>query len=162
MFAILNPFVATIAAATLAAVSLLISGVLSVISAFAEPHWRSRLPSLVLAAAVLVLGAAILRYPVAGIAALTMLIGLSFLITGVAKIAWAWLHRHDASLWTLVISGALSIFLAFLIYQNVRGGRSDILGIFLGVELMLNGIAFISVGAVGQRIANHVRDSRSA
>ena len=161
VFAILNPFIATVAAATLAALSLVISGGMTIFSSFAEPDWRSRAPSIILAAVAIVLGIAILRHPAAGLAALTMLIGLSFLFSGLAKMAWAWIHRHDASLWPLVVSGVLSLILAYLIYQNVRSGRSDILGVFLGVELMLNGIAFVSVGAVGRRIAKHVGEAKA-
>lgn len=159
VFAILNPGFATRAIVTFAALALALSGALQVIGAFSESDWRARAPSLLLAAAVLILGIAVLRNPAAGIAALTMMVGTLFLLSGVAKLLWGFVHRHDSSFWPLIISGGLSLLLAWLVYQNMAGGRSDILGTFLGVELMLNGLALVAVAALGIRVGRRLQQA---
>lgn len=157
VLAILNPLLATIAAVTLAAAALLLSGVVQLVGAFAEPSWRARLPSLLLAVAVLALGVAVVRHPAAGVTALTLLLAFLFLLSGISKLGWSVMHRRESSFWPLVVSGGLSLLLAWLVWSNVQSGRSDIIGTFLGVELMLNGVALLAVGALGRRVVDRLK-----
>jgi len=157
VLAILNPLAATMAAVTLAAVALVLSGGIQLVGAFFETRWRTRAPSLLSAGAALALGLSILFHPVAGAKALTILMGILLLISGLGKLAWSVSHREDASFWPLLVSGAVSLLLALLVYRHLQGGRSAILGTFLGVELMLNGLALLAVAALGRRVLAEVR-----
>ncbi|WP_164522033.1 DUF308 domain-containing protein [Sphingomonas koreensis] len=76
VLAILNPLATTMAAVTLAALALVLSGAIQFVSGFSEPDWHARAPSLLVAAAALALGLSILFHPVAGARALTILMGL--------------------------------------------------------------------------------------
>lgn len=157
VLAILNPLAATMAAVTLAAVALVLSGGIQLVGAFVEEGWRTRAASLLTAAAALALGLSILFHPVAGAKALTILMGVLFLVSGLGKLVWSFSHRDDSSFWPLLVSGTVSILLALLVYRHLQGGRSAILGTFLGVELMLNGLALLAVAALGRRALAEVR-----
>lgn len=157
VLAILNPLAATMAAVTLAAVALVLSGAIQLAAAFSETEWRARAPSLLTAAAALALGLSILFHPVAGAKALTILMGILLLISGLAKLVWSMSHRRDSSFWPLLFSGLISLLLALLVYRHLADGRSAIIGTFLGVELMLNGLALLAVAALGRRVLAEVR-----
>lgn len=157
VLAILNPLAATMAAVTLAAVALVLSGAIQFAGAFSETGWRTRAPSLLTAAAALALGLSILFHPVAGARALTILMGILLLISGLAKLVWSAAHRRDSSFWPLLLSGLISLLLALLVYRHLAAGRSAIIGTFLGVELMLNGLALLAVAALGRRVLAEVR-----
>jgi len=146
------------AAVTLAAAALVLSGGIQLVGAFSETEWRTRGPSLLTAAAALALGLSILFHPVAGAKALTILMAILLLISGLAKLAWSLSHRNDSSFWLLLVSGFISIFLALLVYRHLQGGRSAIIGTFLGVELMLNGLALLAVAALGRRILARMKE----
>ncbi|PJI87918.1 hypothetical protein DAH66_22105 [Sphingomonas koreensis] len=158
VLAILNPLATTMAAVTLAALALVLSGAIQFVSGFSEPDWHARAPSLLVAAAALALGLSILFHPVAGARALTILMGLLLLLSGLAKLGWSVAHRMDSSFWPLLISGLISLLLALLVYRHIASGRSAIIGIFLGVELMLNGLALLAVAALGRRFLSGARE----
>jgi uncharacterized membrane protein HdeD (DUF308 family) len=157
VLAILNPLAATMAAVTLAAMALILSGGIQLVGAFFEQGWRARAPSLLTAGAALALGLSILFHPVAGAKALTILMGILLLVSGLGKLTWSFSHREDSSFWPLLVSGAVSLLLALLVYRHLQGGRSAILGTFLGIELMLNGLALLAVAALGRRVLAEVR-----
>lgn len=157
VLAILNPLAATMAAVTLAAIALVVSGAIQLVGASLETGWRKRAPSLLTAVAALALGLSILFHPVAGARALTILMGILLLISGLAKLGWSMSHREDASFWPLLVSGAVSLLLALLVYRHLQSGRSAILGTFLGIELMLNGLALLAVAALGRRVLEKAR-----
>lgn len=158
VLAILNPLAATMAAVTLAALALVLSGAIQFVSGFSEPNWRARAPSLLVAVAALALGLSILFHPVAGARALTILMGLLLLLSGLAKLGWSASHRMDSSFWPLLVSGLISLLLALLVYRHIATGRSAIIGTFLGIELMLNGLALLAVAALGRRVLSSTRD----
>lgn len=157
VLAILNPLAATMAAVTLAALALVLSGGIQLVGVCFEKGWRTRAPSLLAAGAALALGLSILFHPVAGAQALTILMGVLLLFSGLGKLVWSFSHRDDSSFWPLLVSGAVSLLLALLVYRHLQGGRSAILGTFLGVELMLNGLALLAVAALGRRVIAEVR-----
>lgn len=156
--AILNPLVATLAAVTLAALALVLSGSSLLAVAVFEKGWRARVPSVLTAVAVLALGLAILLDPSAGAKVLTIFMGISLLMSGLGKLVWSFSHRGDPSFWPLLISGGMSLLLALLVYRHLQSGRSAILGTFLGIELMLNGLALLALAALGQRLLAKLRD----
>src|SRR5690606_6541776 len=120
-------------------------------------EWRTRAPSLLTAAAALALGLSILFHPVTGAKALTILMGLLLLVSGLAKLVWSTAHRRDSSFWPLLLSGLISLLLALLVYRHLAGRRSAIIGTFLGVELVLNGLALLAVAALGRRLVADIK-----
>lgn len=157
LLAVLNPFAASIAAATLAALGLFAAGVGKAAAAIDADGWRERAAPTLAAAALSAISAVVLLRPVAGAGALLTLVGALLLVSGVAKLLWAARRRGDGVFWPALVSGLLSVLLAWFVFADLRAGRIGLLGVLLGVELMLNGMVLMAAGAAARKLARHVR-----
>lgn len=93
----------------------------------------------------LVAGVLFIARPLAGVLSLSILLSAYFLVDGVTKIVNYWSIRHmDGAVWTL-ISGILSLVLAWMMWQNMVTGIAMI-GVVLGVDFIFSGMSLIFLG----------------
>ena len=144
LFALFNPFVATITAEQIAAWFFILSGLLQIVTVFQREGWGSRIWGLVLAAAFLWLGITLLFNPLAGILSLTLVAAIMFLVSGVAKIFFAFATRGSGVFWAVLLSGVISIALAIMVFTNFPQSALVLLGVLLAVELLSTGAALIA------------------
>jgi uncharacterized membrane protein HdeD (DUF308 family) len=142
--ALLNPFAATLAATTLAAWIFVFTGVLQVVGVFQTQGWGARLWGLILALAFLWLGVTILGNPLRGMISLTIVAALMFLASGIAKILFAFRVRGSGYFLWALLSGAVSVILALMVFTNFPQSAAVVLGVLLAVELIATGITLIS------------------
>jgi uncharacterized membrane protein HdeD (DUF308 family) len=145
--ALVLPLAAGIAVSVLFGLTLIVSGVVGLISAYAgRNHADSGLgfASAVIAIAV---GAALLFYPLAGPVMLTILIGAYFLVDGVILIGMALDQRkRGARRWGwLMANGVLDIVLAAVLLLISAVGSAVLVGIFIGVDLILAGVSLLLI-----------------
>jgi uncharacterized membrane protein HdeD (DUF308 family) len=145
ILALASPLVATFVATTIAAWVFIFVGVAQVIGAFsAEGAW-AKIGNILLGALAVFLGFSILQNPLAGALALTTLVGILFLASGVFKLVLAFSVEERRAFWLILISGALSVLLAILIFSNFPYSAATMLGILLGVDLISNGVSLIAM-----------------
>lgn len=83
--------------------------------------------------------------PLAGVLTLSILLSAYFLVDGVTKIVQYWNIRHmKGAIWTLV-SGILSLVLAWMMWQNLITGMAMV-GVVLGVDFIFGGTSLIFLG----------------
>ncbi|MFS4438417.1 HdeD family acid-resistance protein [Paracoccaceae bacterium GXU_MW_L88] len=139
IIALINPFAASLAATTIAAVGFLIVGGVSAWAAWGESWWTVATGIL-----AVLLGLAIMINPIAGMASLTLMVGFLIAMMGGVRIAAAFKMRPNDNWVIVLISGLVSLLLAAMILLNFPASALTILGIFLGIDLMMNGM-FLSV-----------------
>jgi uncharacterized membrane protein HdeD (DUF308 family) len=143
--AVAFPIASTLVAALLVGWTLLISGVLLLIGSFAihgtGPFFGALLSSLISIAA----GAFLLFNPLAGAVALTLLLGVIFMIQGAFEILFAFEMRPHAGWHGMLVSGLASVLMAVLIAIGWPGVSVIVLGILLGVNFLTTGIGYIVV-----------------
>jgi membrane protein HdeD len=145
IMALSNPFAASIAVERLAGWWFLILGVIQVIEAARSETWGGKFWSLLLGIITAFAGISLLWNPIGGLLALTVVLGIVFMGSGAVKVIVG-LRVHDAALkWAVVISGAISLILGFMILSNMPGSAVVALGTLLGVELISNGISAIAL-----------------
>jgi uncharacterized membrane protein HdeD (DUF308 family) len=144
IFALLNPFAATLAATTLAAWVFLFTGVLGLVGLFQTEGWGARLWGLIIALAFLWLGISILANPLQGVLSLTIVAGLMFVATGIAKLLFAFRIRGSGYFVWALLSGAVSLILGVMVFTNFPYSAAVVLGVLLAVELISTGITLIS------------------
>ena len=153
LLALANPRAATLTAEQLAGWAFLILGVLQFIAIFQQRDWSGRIWSLLLAAAFTILGLSLLANPLAGIVSLTITAAVMFLFTGIAKIVMSFSLRDTGAFWPVMLSGAVSLLLAVMIFANFPASVASILGILLAVELISSGASMIALSSVVDRVA---------
>lgn len=146
IFALLNPFPASLAAVRLASWAFLIFGALQVIDAFTAQGWGAKLWSLILGVVAFLIGIDLLTEPLAGLIKLTMVLGVLFLVSGAFKFIVGWGIRRSDLKAAVILSGLASLLIGFIIMSNFPASAATSLGILLGIELISNGVSAIALG----------------
>jgi uncharacterized membrane protein HdeD (DUF308 family) len=102
-------------------------------------------PTLLGAALALVVGIAFLRRPDLGAAGLTLLLGSALLVGGVTRIVGGIGEQHENRGW-IIADGVISLLLGLLILFGWPGSTLWVLGTFLGIYLIVEGVTFILLG----------------
>lgn len=101
--------------------------------------------SAVLGGAILtVIGLFVLRNPVVGAVALTLGAGVTFFVSGLTRIAWAF--AADKGRILLIISGLVSLGLGFFVLFNLGAATLALLGTLLGIQTLLEGMNLMLIG----------------
>ncbi|MDB6177255.1 DUF308 domain-containing protein [Paracoccus sp. Z330] len=145
LLALMNPLAATLTAEQLAGWSFLFIGVLQLIAAFRAPGWDGRLWAILLGLAFALLGFMLLAKPLAGIISLTILVASLFLVSGLFKVVMSFSLRGSGAFWLVLVSGAVSVALAVMIFANFPAAAATILGVLLAIELISSGMSMIAL-----------------
>lgn len=146
IFCLLNPLSATIAATTIAAWVFIAVGLLQIFGSFRQEGAGSKIWSILLGAIAVFLGYSIFQNPLAGVLALTTVVAMAFLGVGIAKVLLAFSIEDRSYFWVFLLSGAVSVVLALMIFMNFPQSAVAVLGILLGVDLLSNGTSLIAFG----------------
>lgn len=140
------PMLASFAIETLIGFLLLAVGLCNAYGAFSalragDSPWQQAFMAFISIAA----GIVFLVHPLAGVLTLSILLAAYFLVDGISRIAEYFRVRDiGGSIW-LLLSGILSIILAFLMWRNFFTGAAMI-GVILGVDLISGGVSLIMLG----------------
>lgn len=144
LYALINPFPATLVATVMAGWAFLIYAVLQVAAAFQAEGWGGRIWSILIGVLAFIVGIEVLANPLESVLTLTLMVGILFIASGVAKIVASFSLKGTGLFWPIMISGIASLILAFMILSNFPVSAAVALGFLLGVELLSNGIATLA------------------
>ena len=148
-----NPFAATLTAELLAGWAFVIVGILTLFSAFGEKSGGSRIVNIFLGIIIAILGVQLLLNPLQGTVSLTLAVGVLLVFAGVCRIGVAFRNLQGSFRWAMVLSGLLSLLLAVMIFTNFPQSAVVVLGMFLAIELISNGISLIALSLARKNAA---------
>lgn len=151
IFAFANPLAASIAVTTLVGFAFLLVGVIQAWAAFDGQVPGGRFWHGVSALMGIVAGVWLLANPLQGMVSLTLLLGIVFLVTGVLRFGLGLRLGQSRARPLLVLSGIAGIVVAVLIFSDFQRAATSFLGILLGVELLAQGFALITLGIWGRK-----------
>ena len=137
---------ATIVSVFVVGIMMLIAGVAEVINAFQIKTWGKFLLWLLLGVLYIVAGFVTLENPLLAAALLTLLLGFSLVASGVMRIVLAFSMKEGTPWLWVVLSGAITLLLGFVILVHWPVSSLYILGLFLGIDLIFAGTSWIGVG----------------
>lgn len=146
MLAIFNPLAATLTAEQIAAWVFLLSGAAQIWAGLRQRPPLSRGPSILLGALGFFVGISLLLKPFEGIVALTLLVAMFFVLSGVAKVVLAFALAKGQAFWLLGLSGLVSIGLGAMILAKFPASTAVVLGTLLSIDLIASGIALLAFG----------------
>jgi uncharacterized membrane protein HdeD (DUF308 family) len=101
---------------------------------------------LLLGALYIVAGVVTFENPLLAAAVLTLILGVALVASGIMRIILAF-SMKAATHWILVaLSSAITLLLGLVILAHWPVSSVFILGLFLGIDLILAGVGWISVG----------------
>ena len=137
--------VSTLVATLLVGWVLLISGCVTLAGSFSihgtGPFFGALLLGLLSTAA----GVFLVFHPLAGAVALTLMVGVIFMVQGAFEVFFAFELRPFSSWVGMLVSGIASILIALLIAAGWPAISVVVLGILLGVNFITTGVGYMSV-----------------
>jgi len=149
LLAIALPLLASIAITLFLGWMFLISGIAGLILTI----WARQVPgfwwSIVSALLSLAAGVLLIGWPGQGVISLTLVLGVFFVMEGVASIMYALEHRRElGGRWGwMVAAGILDIIISGMIITGLPGSAGWAIGLLVGINLMFGGATLIGMAA---------------
>lgn len=125
---------------------IIFGGILHLIDAFIVDGWKNKLLGALIALMYLIAGALMIKYPAASAAWFTLFIAFFFLLVGIFRIVIGFQLRNENSSWGwTVVSGVAAIILGILIFNQWPVSGLWVIGLFVSIELIMQGITTITV-----------------
>ncbi|MDF0598265.1 HdeD family acid-resistance protein [Psychromarinibacter halotolerans] len=141
--ALLFPLVASIAAKVMVGWIMLVAGGINLWAAFQTRSWGSTIWNALIAVLSLAVGVYLAFFPMTGLVALTLLLGLTFAAQGVFEVLIGLQNRQTRGWGFLVLSGALSLVLGILLMFGLPSTAEWALGLMLGIHFVSSGISLL-------------------
>jgi uncharacterized membrane protein HdeD (DUF308 family) len=147
--AIAFPLFGTIVVEQLFAALLLIAGGYALAAALGrkESSAASLLVSGIWAVLTLVTGLLLMFQIGAGILTLTILLAAYFAAQGVVTLIAAFKFSGTGTMWLMILSGIVSLVLAWMIFSGFPGSATWLLGLLFGINLIFTGFYFLSMSS---------------
>ncbi|MEI8312068.1 MAG: DUF308 domain-containing protein [Verrucomicrobiota bacterium] len=146
IFAIAAPGLFSFVLTQLIGALCLVTGVVAIFQALFgknSPHcFLSTLSAIIRIAA----GSALLFFPVAGLAALTLIVAAVFLTEGIVCLVTAFQMRANPAWVWLLLNGIVALLLGGMIYAKWPLDSAGILGILYGIQSLFSGSAMLMMG----------------
>lgn len=152
IFAMSAPVVSTLAAVFAFGWALIIGGILQAVHAIYQRDWGGRVLDVLTGVLFVVVGALALFGPVTSAMSLTLLIAAALLIRGIFAIVAAVSERYAQWGWS-VVYGVVSVLLGGLIFAMWPAISMWLIGLFVGIELLVDGIVLAMIGLSARKVS---------
>lgn len=154
LLAIIFPIAASITVGLFLGWLLMIAGVAHSIHAFRVKKWNGFALTLITGIVALAVGAALVLYPVSGVAALTLLVAGFLFASGIFRSLTALRIRPYDHWGSLLASGVLAIILALLVIFQFPFSAAWFIGLLVGIDLLFSGVWLMTIAWNARRTAN--------
>jgi uncharacterized membrane protein HdeD (DUF308 family) len=137
---------ATAASVLVVGIMMVIAGAAEVINAFQVKTWGGFLLWVLLGALYIFAGLVTFQNPVLAAVVLTLILGAALVASGIMRIILAF-NMRERTFWIWVgLSGIVTLLLGLVILARWPVSSLYVLGLFLGVDLVIAGASWISIG----------------
>ena len=137
---------ATVVSVLVVGIMMIVSGVAEVISAFQIKSWGKFLLWALLGLLYIVAGFVTFQNPLLAAVLLTLILGASLVVSGIMRIFLAFSMKRETPWIWVVLSGVITLLLGVLILLRWPVSSLYILGLFLGIDLIMAGASWIGLG----------------
>ena len=135
-------------------------GVLVLFDAFKAEGWKSKLWELLIALLYIVAGIIMIVNPGASAVWFTFFIAAFLLASGIFRIIVGFQIRQEVSSWGwTVFGGVASIILAVLIFSKWPVSGLWVIGLFVAIEMIMQGISMITIALAAKAAKNAVAEA---
>src|SRR5215471_16045028 len=151
VIAIGSAFFMTIASVFLFGWILIIGGVMEVVHAFWHKRWAGFFLDLLTGVLYVVVGWMMVNNPQESALLLTLIIAMFLVFEGVFRIVTAITVRYPH--WgSVLFNGIISLLLGILIWRRWPVSGLWVIGLFVGIEMLLNGWSLVMLGLTGRNL----------
>lgn len=160
--AIMAPMISGLTVTAVVAVLMLAAGIAMLAYAFTAGSFWAGVGQFLFGGLTAFAGVVILARPLLGLASITMVLVVYFLVDGISAI-WLGVKAKPIKGWGwTVFSGIMAIVLSILIWRNWPLSGQWAIGVLVGVRLMFAGWAIMMLGGFGEAAAAVVDEAAHA
>jgi uncharacterized membrane protein HdeD (DUF308 family) len=130
---------------------LVVSGLIQIAGAFLARGWGGFFLSLLGGVLSLALGVILIDHPVDALILYTLLLAVCLFVEGLFRIAAALVGRFHNWGWVLA-SGVVTLLLGVMIWKQWPFSGLEVVGIFVGVNMICNGLAYVTLGLSARKL----------
>jgi len=126
-------------------------GIAQVASAFTVGRWSGTLVHLLLGVLYAVVGMMIIEEPADSAVRLTLMLALFLIVSGMFRVVSSLIERYPGWGWVL-LNGSITLLLGLLIKKQWPLSGLWVIGLFAGIDLILNGWSWIMLAVAARRV----------
>jgi uncharacterized membrane protein HdeD (DUF308 family) len=138
---------------------LLVGGVVRLIFAFKAESWGSGVFRFITGALSVLCGLIMLGRPLLGLASLTLVLAVYFLVDGIFQMITAFQIKPQQGWGWVLFSGLAAFLLGYLIWSQWPFSGVWAVGILVGINLFMSGWSMIAWGGTAREIASEMQSS---
>ena len=147
IFGVIGTFMSvtmTLTSIILFGILIVAGGLMFLVEAFSAPEWKGKLFNLLIAILYIAAGIVMITNPAGSAVWFTLFLAAFFIVIGVFRIIMAFKVKDELDSWVwIIISGIINITLGILIYAQWPGSGLWVIGLFISIELIMQGISAI-------------------
>ena len=132
-------------------VLLIVIGVAQLLQTFKAAGWRSTFLQILIGLLYLAAGIMVVSRPLLASLTLTWALGFALIVVGVMRIVVGVQHRGTSGWGAGVVGGIITLLLGLLILAKWPSDALWVIGLFLAIELIVNGYTQILVALAARR-----------
>jgi uncharacterized membrane protein HdeD (DUF308 family) len=152
---IVDPLIGSIASILFLGFVMLAGGITQIVSSFWAGKWSGMLMHMLIGVLYAVAGYMIIEKPGPGLVVTTKLIAIFLIIAGVFRIVSALMLRFHDWGWVL-LNGAITLLLGIIINRQLPEAALWVIGLFVGIEMIFNGWAWVMLSLGLRRVGKAV------
>lgn len=137
---------ATVASVIVVGAMMIVAGAAEIIGAFQMKSWGKFLIWALLGVLYVIAGFLTFENPLFAAVLLTLFLGASLIASGAVRLFLAFSMKRESPWVWVALSGAITLLLGLLIVARWPVNSVYILGLFLGIDLIMAGTGWISLG----------------
>jgi uncharacterized membrane protein HdeD (DUF308 family) len=140
---------------------MLASGISEIVNSFWVGRWSGMLVHLLIGMLYSIVGLMMIDQPEVSAIRLTLLVAIFLLVSGLLRVVFAVSERFPGWGWVL-LNGAVTMFLGLVIYKQWPASGLWAIGLFVGIDLILNGWAWIMLALAVRKGPKLIAELRAA
>ena len=147
----------TLASTVIFGVFTVIAGILFFVEAFAQDGFGSKLLMSLVSVMYIIGGAVMTIHPTISAVWITLFMAFFFIFIGIVRIVSGLMMRQESPAWfAIVINGVLGLLLGVLMYSGWPASGLWVIGMFVSIELIMQGVTVIAIANGVKRLAQNI------
>lgn len=159
MVAIGSSVTATVVSMIFVGYLMIVGGVLQTLHAIVMRSWSGFFLDLLAGVLYTVVGGLIVGHPGSTAIALTLMIAISLILSGVFRIVAAITVNFQNRIW-IGLNGLVNLFLAYAILSSWPASGLWVIGLFIGIDMIFNGWSLIMMSFVAKKVNSTLRAAK--
>ena len=157
--AIALPMVSSIGVALVIGWMVIFAGIAQLVHAFQSTGVGPIVWKVLVALIYLVAGFSLIARPAAGVAGLTLVLGIFLFAEGIADVVAYFATRKSGNSPWMLLDGIITLVLGFLIWNRWPSSSLWVIGTFVGISMVMTGMTRLMMALAVRKLASHLSDT---